>query len=65
MAQQRALLARQATAKFGRAAEGFDSLLAEVRSSEALAEVGEWLLEADTAGQLAAKVRAGVSKPSV
>ena len=57
LADQRVLLARQAAAKFGSATDGFDALLAEVRSSEALAEIGEWLLQADTAGELVAKVR--------
>ena len=57
MADQRVMLVRLAAAKFGSAAEGFDALLAAVRSSEALAEIGEWLLESDTAGELAAKVR--------
>ena len=60
VAEQRAMLVRQASLKFGPAAEGFDALLAEVGSSKALAEVGEWLLAADTAGELAAKVRAGI-----
>ena len=60
VAEQRAMLVRQASLKFGPAAEEFDALLAEVGSSKALAEVGEWLLAADTAGELAAKVRAGI-----
>ena len=60
VAEQRAMLVRQASLKFGPAAEGFDTLLAEVGSFKALAEVGEWLLAADTAGELAAKVRAGI-----
>ena len=62
VAEQRAMLARMAAVKFGPAAEGLDSLLAEVGSSRALAEIGEWLLRADTLGELAAKVRAGVGE---
>ena len=62
VAEQRAMLARMAAVKFGPAAEGLDSLLAEVGSSEALAEIGEWLLRADSLAELAAKVRAGVGE---
>ena len=62
LADQRVMLVRLAMAKFGSAAEGFDALLADVRSSEALAEIGEWLLLADTAPELAAKVRARVAE---
>ena len=62
VAEQRAMLMRLAAVKFGPAAEGLDSLLAEVGSSKALAEIGEWLLRADTLGELAAKVRAGVGE---
>ena len=62
VAEQRAMLAHLATVKFGPAAEGFGALLAEVGSSKALAEIGEWLLRADTLGELAAKVRAGVGE---
>ena len=62
VAEQRAMLERQAAVKFGPAAEGFGTLLAEVGSSRALAEIGEWLLRADTLGELAAKVRAGVGE---
>ena len=56
------MLLRQAAVKFGPAAEGFGVLLAEVESSKALAEIGEWLLKVDTLGELAAKVRAGVGE---
>ena len=60
VAGQKAMLAHQASVKFGPAAEGLDSLLAEVGSSKALARIGEWLLTADTAGELADKVRASI-----
>ena len=60
VADQKAMLAHQASVKFGPAAEGLDSLLAEVGSSKALAQIGEWLLTADTAGELADKVRASI-----
>ena len=36
--------------------------MAEVESSKALAEIGEWLLRADSLEELAAKVRAGVGE---
>ena len=62
VAEQRAMLAHLATVKFGPAAEGFVALLAEVGSSSTLAEIGEWLLRADTLGELAAKVRAGAGE---
>ena len=62
MAEQRAMLVRQAAVKFGSAAEGFGAMLAEVESSKALAEIGEWLLRADSLEELAAKVRAGVGE---
>ena len=62
VAEQRAMLVRQAAVKFGPAAEGFGALLAEVESSKALAEIGEWRLRADSLGELAAKVRAGVGE---
>ena len=64
VADQRAMLARLASVKFGPAAEGIDSLLAEVGSSKALAQIGEWLLAADIAGELAAKVRSSVGEAS-
>ena len=60
VADQRAMLAHLASVKFGPAAEGLDSLLAKVGSSKTLTQIGEWLLAADTAGELAAKVRASV-----
>ena len=60
VADQRAMLARLASVKFGPTAEGLNSLLAEVGSSKALAQIGEWLLTADTADELAAKVRTSV-----
>ena len=60
VADQRALLSHQASVKFGPVAEGLDSLLAEVGSSKALAQIGEWLLTTDTAGELADKVRASI-----
>ena len=62
VAEQRAMLARLAAVKFGSAAEGFGAMLAEVESSKALAEIGEWLLQADSLEVLAAKVRAGVGE---
>ena len=62
VAEQRAMLAHLATVKFGPAAEGFGALLAEVGSSSTLVEIGEWLLRADTLGELAAKVRAGAGE---
>ena len=62
VAEQRAMLARLAAVKFGSAAEGFGAMLAEVESSKALAEIGEWLLRTDSLEELAAKVRAGVGE---
>ena len=60
MANQRAMLAHQASVKFGPAAEEFDRLLAKVGSSKTLTQIGEWLLTADTASDLTNKVRASV-----
>ena len=60
VADQRAMLAHQASVKFGPAAEGFRALLVQVGSSKRLTQIGEWLLTAGTAGELAAKVRASI-----
>ena len=60
LANQRGVLARLASVRFGQSAEGFDRLLAQVESSGTLTQIGEWLITADTADELAAKVRASV-----
>ena len=60
VADQRALLSHQASVKFGPAAEGFRALLVQVGSSKRLTQIGEWLLTAGTAGELADKVRASI-----
>ena len=62
-AEERALLCRQAARKFDDAvARRLADALAGVSDPERLAEVGDWIIECETAGELFARV-AGASRP--
>ena len=56
-AEERALLCRQAARKFDDAtAERLSAALAEVGDADRLAEVGDWIIECGTAGELLDRV---------
>ena len=55
--QERALLCRQAAARFGvHTAERLAELLAPIADAERLAEVGDWLVRCETGDQFLARV---------
>ena len=57
LAHERALLRRQAAARFGEDTAGrLSEALAQVADPERLAEVGEWLVRCDTGAELLAHV---------
>jgi len=56
--QERTLLCRQAARKFDAASgEGLAAALAGVTDPDRLAQVGDWIIECETGGDLLARVR--------
>ena len=55
--QGRTLLCRLAARKFDTAAEGLAAALADVTDPDRLAQIGDWIIECETAADLLARVR--------
>ena len=57
IADERALLQRQASRKFGAGADGrLAPLLADIGTAEVLATVGEWIIDCETLEELVARL---------